>query len=171
VFNLDPRFVDPENGDLHIYQSSSCLDQGTNQAPYFPDEDFEADPRHFYTPDIGADEFYTHLYHTGEATPGGAIEIKVAEWTYPSKQMYIVLFVGSGVLDPPLSTIYGDGYLQMPLLFETLLGKIPEPKGVLEVPYTFPPDFPAPKNIPMQAITIEYGGFHKLTNLSVLRVE
>ncbi|MHC4944807.1 MAG: right-handed parallel beta-helix repeat-containing protein, partial [Planctomycetota bacterium] len=60
----DPKFIDPAMGDFHITKDSPCLDQGNNDTPELPDNDFEGDPRvvsdHV---DIGADE-----YNLGGAT-------------------------------------------------------------------------------------------------------
>ena len=112
--------------------------------------------------DIGADEFYTHLYWTGDATSGENVEIKFVGTPGSSP---VGLCIGTGVMDPPLPTKYGDWYLQFPLLVQLVLGSIPSPDGVYILPFTFPPDTPTPLSLPFQA-----GIGTELTNLCVLKV-
>jgi hypothetical protein len=58
--NVDPQFVDPDNGDFRLRSSSLCKDAGTNTVPNppgLPSTDFEGDARIINgTVDIGADE-------------------------------------------------------------------------------------------------------------------
>ncbi|MCD4732567.1 MAG: T9SS type A sorting domain-containing protein, partial [Bacteroidales bacterium] len=63
--NVDPEFIDPENGDFHIDKNSPCTGAGINTIEingsifYCPSIDFENDPRPMpFTamPDMGADE-------------------------------------------------------------------------------------------------------------------
>lgn len=160
----DPLFVDETHGDYHIQYSSPCRHSGSNGAPYLPTSDFEGDPRIAYTrADMGADEFYTHLYVTGDATPGGSVEGKLVglPGTTP-----VGLFFGSGVLSAPINTKWGDFLLQGPLL---LIPLVPVPAtGVLALPATLPVSLPAPYDLPMQALI----GLDpdSLTNLFVLNV-
>ncbi len=111
---------------------------------------------------MGADEFYTHLYWTGDATPGGNVSLKFVGLPGTSP---VQLWLGSGVMDPPLPTKYGDWYLQFPLLANMGLGAIPTP-GVYILPFTFPPNTPTPLSLPFQA-----GIGTELSNLCVLEVE
>jgi hypothetical protein len=101
----DPLFVNPSANDLHLTYLSPCKESGHN-AGAIPLEDFEGDPRIAYgTVDMGADEFYTHLYYTGDATPNGDIELKFTDipGTAP-----VGFWVGSVILQTPLPTPYGD---------------------------------------------------------------
>ena len=109
-----------------------------------------------------ADEFYTHLYWTGDATPGGNVEVKLVGLPGTSP---VFLWVGSGVLGAPIPTMYGDWHLDFPILLTLGLGPIVSPEGVSVLPYTFDPGFPA-MDIPMQALI---GA--ELTNLSVMEVK
>jgi hypothetical protein len=43
--DADPRFADPNHGDIHLGAGSPCVDAGANAAPDLPDYDFEGDPR------------------------------------------------------------------------------------------------------------------------------
>jgi parallel beta-helix repeat protein len=159
----DPLFVDPTNNDFHLTFPSPCNGTGDNSV-ITELCDFEGDPRiaHDIT-DMGADEFYTHLYCTGNATPGGDIEVKITDTPDTTP---VILWLGSGVREDPIITLYGDWFLEFPILLEISLGAIPSPGGVCVLPYTFPPGFPSPLEIPLQA-----GVGTKLTNLCVITVE
>ena len=76
--DADPFFVDPSMGDFHLTHQSPCRDAGDNSVATSL-ADFEGDPRMAWggTVDIGADEFYTHLYYTGLASPGKEITGKL----------------------------------------------------------------------------------------------
>ncbi|MFH2050522.1 MAG: right-handed parallel beta-helix repeat-containing protein, partial [bacterium] len=144
--DLDPQFFDLYGDDFHLTFTSPCRDIGNNSVvtDLF---DFEGDPRIVYgAVDMGADEFYNHLYCTGDFTPSGSIEGKFIGLpaTWP-----VGLFIGSGIMDPPLHHMWGDFYLESPWVLFPL---VPIPaNGVLEIPATLPPT-PAPYDIPMQAL-------------------
>jgi len=163
MIDSDPLFVDQGKGDYHLTYLSPCKDTGDNAAVTGL-TDFEGDPRIAYgTVDMGADEFHTHLYHTGDATAGGAVELKLVDLPGTSP---VILWIGSGVLDPPFnSNKYGDWYLQPPLLMDIYLGTIPSPSGVLSLSHFFNPLFPT-MDIPMQVLIGK-----KLTNLCVMSVK
>jgi predicted outer membrane repeat protein len=163
MIDADPLFVDEADGDFHLTYLSPCKDTGDNSVvtELF---DPEGDPRIAYgNVDMGSDEFYTHLYCMGDFTPGGAIEGKLVglPGTAP-----VGLFFGSGVLDPPVPTAWGNFHLQAPWFMIPL---IPIPgDGVLVLPATIPTTPPAPYDLPMQAlIGLEPDS---LSNLFVLEV-
>jgi predicted outer membrane repeat protein len=162
--DADPLFVDPTYGDYHLTYLSPCKDTGDDTAVLEP-TDFEGDPRIAWdgTVDMGADEFYTHLYCTGDFTPGGLMEGKFVGLPGTSP---VGLLLGSGVLDPSLPTMWGNFHLQVPWRIYPL-GPIPG-SGILVIPETIPPRQPAPYDLPMQAlIGLEADS---LTNLYVLEV-
>jgi len=78
--NTDPLFVDPENGDFHLQETSPCIDMGNNTAPGIPTTDVDADPRIYdgnadgtATVDIGSDEYTTtHVLIYGDLAPFGS---------------------------------------------------------------------------------------------------
>jgi hypothetical protein len=163
MIDADPLFVEAVNGDFHLTFNSPCRDSGDNSA-VTELYDFEGDPRIAYgTVDMGADEFYTHLYCIGQFNPGGRIYGKLVGLPGATPTG---LFFGSGVLDPPLPTIWGNFHLQAPWLMIPL---VPIPgDGVLVLPATLPATPPAPYDLPMQAlIGLE---LDSLSNLFVLEV-
>jgi predicted outer membrane repeat protein len=149
VIDADPLFVAPAINDYHIFFKSPCMEAGDNSASGLPPEDFEGDPRVVFTNvDIGADEFYRHLYVTGDKTPGGTIQGKFVgvPGTTP-----VGLFIGSGVLNSPVTTIWGDYWLQPPWVLIGPLGAIPS-TGVMIITTTLPTTIPPPYDAPMQAL-------------------
>jgi hypothetical protein len=163
MIDADPLFEDPTNNDFHLTYPSPCKDTGDNAAVTEP-TDFEGDPRiAFGTADMGADEFYTHLYWTGDAKPGWAVDFKFVGLPYASP---VGLWIGTGVLDPPLKSMWGDWYLQFPI-FGPIIMPVPIPSsGILILPGVIPGSPPAPYSLPMQALIGS-----ELTNLCILEVK
>lgn len=165
MIDVDPLFVGASGGDFHLKWNSPCRDAGDNFAIGIPEHDFEGDPRIAHgAADMGADEFHTHLYYMGKAAPGGVVTLKMTDvpGTAP-----VMLWLGSGVLDPPIHLKkYGDWYLAFPLLLELGLGAIPGHDGVLALSFPLPSTMPAPLDFPLQGLI----GTH-LTNLSEMIVQ
>jgi len=76
--NADPLFVDPENNDFHLKETSPCIDKGNNNAPEIPGTDFEGDTRIFdgdndgtSTVDMGVDEYIVKALSDGDVAPLG----------------------------------------------------------------------------------------------------
>ena len=163
MIDADPRFIDPLGGDLHIAYTSPCRDSGNNASVVEP-TDVDGDPRIIHTQvDIGADEFHRHLYWKGDATPGGSVILRFID---VPKTAPVILWVGSGVMDPPIHLKnFGDWHLTFPLLFEGQLGSIPGPDGLLPLPHTISMNT-TPLTLPMQALS---GSM--LTNPCVMKIE
>jgi hypothetical protein len=163
----DPLFVDAAGGDYHLTLASPCRDSGDNSSVTYPD-DFEGDPRIAGgAVDMGADEIYYHLYHLGSVFPGSTFDLRVVG--HP--QAPVTLALGTGVVDPPLSTQHGDLWLQLPLMWSGSIGVIPA-DGVLFMKATTPLIWSPGQKRPLQALVGPWGGaMTRLTNLEMLFVE
>ena len=76
MIDADPAFVDPARDDFHLTLQSPCRNTGDDSAVTAA-EDFEGDPRIVNgRVDMGADEFFFHLYHVGDAVPGSPLGIR-----------------------------------------------------------------------------------------------
>lgn len=159
----DPLFVNSYKNDYHITYFSPCKNTGNNSL-IFDNNDIENDPRIADgTVDMGADEFYTHIYYMGDTTPGGHIDMKLID---VPKTSPVYLWIGSDILDPPLHLKnYGDWYLTFPLIYEIHLGSIPSSNGVLNIEYRLPVSTPVPIVLPLQALIGS-----QLTNLCNLEI-
>ncbi len=167
MIDVDPRFVEPAAGDLHLRFDSPCKDVGDGTVPDLPSLDIEGDPRIAGSDvDMGADEFHPHLYHLGSVQPGNLISIRVLG----TPAAPVVLALGEGIQDPPQSTIYGDLFLGWPIQHFPL-GAIPS-EGVLLVNTLVPGSWTAGEERPLQALIGPFGNPSSLlTNLLNLTVE
>lgn len=162
--NVDPVFADQAFGCAHLCYTSPCRDMGDNSVvtKYI---DFEGDPRITYgTVDMGADEFHTHLYCTGDPAPGGSIKGKLVG--LPGS-VPVDLFLASGVANQSFHTQWGPFYLEAPWIMVSIPLPIPA-SGIMELPATLPASVPAPYDIFMQALIGKEPD--SLTNLYVLEV-
>jgi len=161
MIESDPLFLAPDNSDFHLTFQSPGRGSGSNAALELPDFDFEGDPRDYQgTVDIGADEFYKHLYCTGDFTPGSDIHGRFVD--LPGAWI-MGLIISSSVMNSPLDLKWGLFYLDSPWFFVGPLGKV-SPDGILKISTTLPSTM-APYDIPMQALIN-----NKLTNLFTIEV-
>ena len=168
MINADPLFVDPAGGDYHLFFLSPCRNAGDADVPGLPSEDIEGDPRVALNGvDMGADEYYFHLYHMGEVIPGSPIDVKVIG--YPAAP--VLLAFGSGIQDPPYATQHGDFWLDWPPLWLGNVGTVPG-DGVKVHSTTVPIGWASGSEHPLQALVGPWGGpWTRLTNLLVLKVD
>jgi len=161
MLDQDPLFVDKRE-DYHLTFFSPCRDAGDNSLSIDP-YDFEGDPRiTLGSIDMGADEFYTHLYTMPlNPQPGESLDIKLIDLPGTAP---VYLWAGSYTLDLPIPTVYGDWYLGFPLHLNLTLGAIPS-NGVTVLSTTLPPDLPTLLEIPLQAFIGD-----RLTNHSLLEL-
>jgi parallel beta helix pectate lyase-like protein/galactose oxidase-like protein len=163
MIDANPAFVDPANDDVHLTYGSPCRETGSSAASGIPLIDFEGDPRSAgLSADMGADEFYAHLYYTGRATPGQSIDIKVIG-SPSSPLLWAFSLYPVPLTTPAYIPGVGDLYLSPPFLFGLNVA-IPT-SGVFSWSLQFPPSFPAPSDFPTQALI----GL-ELTNLDVICV-
>lgn len=157
----DPLFVDSSKGDLHLYYDSPCRNSGDSSASDLPDSDWEGDPRVADgSPDMGADEFHTHLYYTGDPAAGETVAVKLVGEPAAGP---VGLFWSFGLCDAPSPTPWGDFFVPKPwLLF--VLEPVPS-DGVLTLSGAFHLSGTESGNISMQALIGD-----ELTNTCVLIV-
>lgn len=164
----DPLFASTGQSDFHLTSGSPCRDAGTaTPKGGLPETDFEGDLRDAHAaPDMGADEFYTHLYYFGNPSPGWGIFVKLVGIPGSSP---VGLWFGPKALDVPIQTSYGewwsDWWLDTPYYQVYPLAPIP-PGGIEILNVTLPSGVPGPYNIYMQGFIGD-----SLTNLSVLEVK
>lgn len=160
--SADPLFVDPNRLDLHLRHDSPCRDHGTSTGVALPATDFEGDPRIADgRVDMGADEFFPHLYHLGEPKPGGSIDLRLIG-AAATQTLWAYSF---HTLNPPASIPELNGLLHLDPSNMTIfpLGAMPS-AGFVTLPYQFEPGFP-PMTVFVQALV-----GNQLTNLDVLNV-
>ena len=180
MIDSNPLFVDPGNDDFHITFMSPCRGSGDDSTPGISMEDFEGDPRIFQgAVDIGADEFFPHLYFsgsitpgipsdTGTVTPGSPIDIRVIGLPGITP---ITLGMNDMIQDPPQSTPYGDIYLLQPLMDQWNLNTVPS-NGVRNVSVTAPTTWQSGNQFFFQALLGEKGWpYSDITNLMTMTVE
>jgi len=158
--DTDPLFVDTAKQDFHLTYASPCRDMGDDNAILIP-EDFEGDPRLAGShTDMGADEFYTHLYCIGDFTPNSTVEAKFVDSPGTSP---VGLFLSTQLLDPPLSLQWGDFYMGSPWLL-VMLPSIPS-NGILVITDTIP-------ETPLTGYTLYLQALigNKLTNMFPLEI-
>jgi len=118
----NPLFVEEAVDDYHLTWTSSCKDTGDSTASGLPAIDFEGDPRPaLAAADMGADEFYYHLYAMGAVAPGGTISRIRA---IGGSGMAVALYMSTSLQDPPQSTSFGDLYLTVPFEGYWRLGQV-----------------------------------------------
>lgn len=165
ALNWGKGMIDANPGliDYHLTHPSPCRDAG-DAAKISEPFDFEGDPRVVNNlVDMGADEFHTHLYYSGELALGQSFNLNFIQTPNTSP---VVLWMGSGVLSNPISLPpYGLWRLEFPILLEAQLGAIPNPSGVLTLKCHIPINLPAPLDLPLQSLIGS-----QLTNLCVLRI-
>ncbi|MBN2489323.1 MAG: right-handed parallel beta-helix repeat-containing protein, partial [Planctomycetes bacterium] len=163
MLGFDPQFVDAASGDLHLLPlQSPCVDRGDNNAPGLAATDFEGDPRVAGgTVDIGADEFFPHLYTIGRATPGGRVTVKLTGT--PTELAFWGM--SGATVSPPLLIpgLQGALHLSPAGLAVVPLGALPA-TGVVAFSVGLPASFPQ-MAIPTQALIGT-----QLTNLHVVGV-
>ncbi len=109
--DADPQFAESAIGDYHLTYNSPCREKGYYNAPHLPEKDFEGDWRDpCGIPDVGADEFWSHLYCMGDIVPQNLCSVRIT--AVPGVKAWFV--VGGGLLDPPFESQYGDLYLLPP---------------------------------------------------------
>jgi len=171
--DADPLLMQTNITDLHLTYPSPCRNAGTNGAPGLPSTDFEGDPRvskYVRQPadliaDMGADEFHYRLYFTGTPTPGSPVDVRIVGW--PGEA--VTLAIGTGVLDPPIGTLHGNFYLDLPVSI-LYMGSIPA-SGIAVVSGTIPSTWNPGEVYPLQALVGSWGGiFTHLTNLLLIQI-
>lgn len=167
MIESDPLFAELSERDFHLTFQSPCKNSGLNH-PLLSDKDFEGDPRIAGgRVDIGADEYYFHLYHIGSVIPGSTSDFRIVG----GPGMPVLLGHSHSVQDPPLPTSWGDLYLTVPLRWRSNIGTIPS-SGILSFPITVPSFWSPGDEKYFQAMVGAPGGpMSTLTNLGTLEVE
>jgi len=162
MINADPLFVGSSGGDFHILHTSPCREGGSSQVSGLQGTDFEGDPRTWgSTTDMGADEFFPRLYHTGNAMPGGTVTVKVLGQPNATATWY----VGTGVLSPPFPVAGLAGALELSgILVAMPMGKLPLSGFATMAPIAVPMST-LPIDVPCQALVGT-----RISNLDVVSI-
>ncbi len=165
--DTDPCFVERTKGDFHLSFKSSCRDAGNGSISQLPIDDFEGDPRSaMATADIGADEFYYHLYVTGAVAPGNTIDIRIIG----EPQKLVTLGFGRRIQAPPQPTPNGPLFIEMPIVNSWKLGRVPA-NGAFTLSVKIPVSWTAGV-YHFQALVGPWGGYRaRLTNLLSLTID
>lgn len=147
---VDPRFVDPVNGDFHLRATSPCIDRGSNAATT-ERIDVDGDPR--VAPangrvDMGADEFFPRLYHVGVPSPGSTIAVSFVG--PPAAGVYWAVSTATLLYPVPIPGLLGSFGLDPNTLVVLPLGALAS-NGTLRFEIPFPSTLP-PQTIPTQAL-------------------
>jgi len=146
----DPLFADPFNLDFHIKYNSPCRDTGNKTLLDLPSFDFENDPRIAWGEvDMGADEFYNHLYTIGLPSHGKPIDVKITGQPGPAS-LWLCLSMNAKQL--PQNTKWGQWYLEFPFLGPVMLGQIPAVDGIYVLPGIIPTTPAGQYDFHMQAL-------------------
>jgi len=166
MIDSDPLFVGLT--DFHLTWNSPCRNSGDNTAADISALDFEGDPRITLTTiDMGADEYYYHLYYTGRAIPGQVVRVRIVGY----QGLPVELYQGSDLQDPPSLTEHGQIFIEFPPLNSWSLGKIPA-NGVLSFPVTIPSTWNPGEKYFYQALIGRWGwNLTRISNLMTLRVQ
>jgi len=97
--------------DFHLEESGhNALDTGLDVSNLFTD-DIDGETR--TTPwDMGADEFFTHLYVTGNPAPAGQVALNFVGMPGTAQ---VGLVIGFNIFDPPLPSANGLWYITNPI--------------------------------------------------------
>jgi len=150
--NIDaaPLFADPFNLDFHIKYNSPCRDTGDKTFLGLPAFDNENDPRVAWGEvDMGADEFYNHLYTVGLPSHGKPIDVMITGQPGPAS-LWLCLSMSAKQI--PQNTKWGDWYLEFPLVGPVLLGQIPALEGIYVLSGAIPTSPPGQYDFHMQAL-------------------
>jgi len=154
--DADPLFVGLYDHDYHISYDSPCKDAGNNSFSIDAGltQDFEGDRRIADSNvDIGADEFFPHIYRNKQAiVPRG--EAIVAVIGYPGAAP-VTLGFGSGMLTTPHPTPYGPLFLDRPISTYHI-GTIPS-NGVLLYTTLLPASWVPGEEYPLQVFWGSFG--------------
>lgn len=162
-----PMFADAAEADFHLTHGSPCRGAGDPAAPAIPAFDFEGDPRDAQLAvDIGADEFYTHLYHLGSPEAGSQIRIRITG----RPGVPVRLAMGAGVREQVHVTPYGNLYLTGPLNLYSA-GDMPI-SGIRTIRTVIPNNWIPGESKAFQAMVGSLGDpDSELTNLMILSIE